>query len=63
MMKLLVFPSGVLADSSLVNRGLAFAVAIAVFYVAKRRLIPALAIGVLLFFSLISFFRRDDPGR
>ena len=52
MMKLLVFPSGVLADTSLMNRGIAFAVGIAVFYAANRRLIPALAVGVCLFFVL-----------
>ncbi len=54
MMKLLVFPTGVLAGTSLADRAAAFAAAAAVFYLSRRRLVPALAVGVLLFFALLS---------
>jgi branched-subunit amino acid transport protein len=54
MMKLLVLPSGALSATDLLDRLLAFAVAIAIFYLAKRRLLPALIVGVLLFYVLVS---------
>lgn len=54
MMKLLILPSGVLADTSLVDRAIAFLVAISVFYLAKRRLVPALIVGVVLFYVFLS---------
>lgn len=53
MMKLLIFPSGALAESTLTDRMIAFALAIIVFFAAKRRLIPALATGVVFFFVLL----------
>jgi branched-subunit amino acid transport protein len=54
MMKLLVLPTGTLSATSFVDRSLAFAAAVAVFYLAKRRLVPALVVGVVLFFVLVS---------
>jgi hypothetical protein len=54
MMKLLILPGGVLADTSLMDRAIAFLAAISVFYLAKRRLVPALVLGVALFFVLVS---------
>ncbi len=55
MMKLLVLPTGALANTSSMDRAIAFTIAIAVFYLAKRRLVPALLVGVVLFFVLVSF--------
>ena len=54
MMKLLVLPTGTLSATMFVDRSLAFVTAVAVFYLAKRRLVPALVVGVVLFFVLIS---------
>ena len=54
MMKLLVVPTGVLADTSLADRAIAFFAAVSIFYLIKRRLVPALAVGVVLFFVLLS---------
>lgn len=54
MMKLLVLPTGVLAQTSFIDRSLAFVTAAGVFYLAKRRLVPALVIGVVVFFVLVS---------
>jgi branched-subunit amino acid transport protein len=54
MMKLLVLPTGTLSATSFVDRSLAFVAAVAVFYLAKRRLVPALVVGVVLFFVLVS---------
>ena len=53
MMKLLILPTGALASSTLADRVIAFALAMAVFFVAKRRLIPALATGVISFYALL----------
>ena len=53
MMKLLVLPTGALASTTLIDRLLSFALATAVFFVAKRRLVPALATGVVSFFVLL----------
>jgi len=53
MMKLIAFPTGALSETSAVYRAIALAIAIAVFYVARRRLVPALLAGVLVFFALL----------
>ena len=54
MMKLLLMPSGTLADTALLHRLLALAAAIAVFVAAGRRLIPALGAGVGLFLAQLT---------
>jgi branched-subunit amino acid transport protein len=51
MMKLLVMPSGALADTALAHRLLALAAALVVFFAAGRRLVPALAAGVGMFLA------------
>ena len=53
MMKLLLFPGGALASTTLSDRLLAFALAVAVFFLAGRRLVPALVTGVACFFGLL----------
>lgn len=53
MMKLLVFPTGTLASSTLTDRTIAFALAVGVFFVARRRLVPAITTGVVSFFLLL----------
>ncbi|MGB7181923.1 MAG: AzlD domain-containing protein [Burkholderiaceae bacterium] len=55
MMKLLILPTGVLAETSLGNRALAFLAAVIVFYCLKRRILPALIAGCLVFFALVVF--------
>lgn len=54
MMNLLVLPTGILSATMFLDRSLAFVAAVAVFYLAKRRLVPALVVGVVLFFVLVS---------
>lgn len=54
MMNLLVLPSGILSATTFLDRSVAFVATIAVFYFAKRRLVPALVVGIVLFFVLIS---------
>ncbi len=56
MMKLLIFPSGALAESTLTDRMIAFALAVIVFFVFKRKLVPALIAGVV-FFSFLLWIR------
>jgi hypothetical protein len=53
-MNLLVLPTGILSATTFLDRSVAFVAAIAVFYLAKRRLVPALLVGTILFFILIS---------
>ena len=55
MMKLLIFPSGALAESALTDRMIAFALAVIVFFASKRKLVPALTTGILFFFFLLWF--------
>jgi branched-subunit amino acid transport protein len=55
MMKLLVLPTGALANTSFMDRTIAFITAVTVFYLAKRRLVPALLVGTILLFVLVSF--------
>ena len=55
MMKLLIFPGGALADSTLTDRMIAFSLAVVVFFAFKRKLVPALATGVVFFFFLLWF--------
>ena len=52
MMKLLVLPSGILAGTPLFNRVAGLGAAIAVFFLLKRRLLPALIVGLALFIIL-----------
>lgn len=53
MMKLLIFPTGALGSSTLADRVVAFALAMVVFFMAKRRLIPAITTGMVSFFALV----------
>lgn len=54
MMNLLVLPSGALSATAFADRSIAFAAAVVVFYLAKRRLFLGLAVGIVLFFVLIT---------
>jgi branched-subunit amino acid transport protein len=53
MMKLLVLPTGTLASSTLNDRVIAFVLTMIVFFLVKRRIAPALAVGVGSFYVLL----------
>lgn len=57
MMRIIIFPTGTLVDTPLMDRVIAFAAAVVVWALTKRSIMPGLASGIATF-SLLTLWRE-----